>query len=164
MQFNRPRLNLPITKFDKLLDNLGVVLLLIHWTATIIFYFYLPNSIPIHFNAKGVVDGYGNKATVFLLPIIVTMIYIGLSYLNRYPHIFNYPTTITEGNARQHYTAATKMIQLLKLVIVVSFMYINLCVCLVALGKVDGLGWWFLPLFIVAIISVIVYYFLQIKK
>ncbi|MBP6432098.1 MAG: DUF1648 domain-containing protein [Ferruginibacter sp.] len=164
MTDTRPRIIIPITNTGKILEIAAVLLLLVLWMATIAFYFNLPQTIPIHYNAEGRPDDYGTKATIFILPAIATIIYYGLTQLNKYPHIFNYPTTITAENAVIHYTAATKMIRALKLIVVAMFLYINIAACLTALGKVNGLGWWFLPIMLIALFSVIVWYFWKVRK
>jgi hypothetical protein len=41
-----------------------------------------------------------------------------MTVLNRFPHIFNYTTTITEENALREYTRATRLVRYLKLTMV----------------------------------------------
>jgi hypothetical protein len=36
---------------------------------------------------------------VLALPIVATVLFLGLSILNQYPHVFNYPTEMEEGDA-----------------------------------------------------------------
>jgi hypothetical protein len=68
-----------------------------------------------------------------------------LTLLNKHPHIFNYPVKITEANALQQYTSATKLIRYLKIIIVMIFTFIDLFTYLTATGRSSGLGSWFLP-------------------
>ncbi|MGL5978124.1 MAG: SdpI family protein [Erysipelotrichaceae bacterium] len=44
---------------------------LITLVLTLCLYPFLPESIPMHFNASGAIDSYGHKATVFLFPALV---------------------------------------------------------------------------------------------
>lgn len=54
-------------------SNLLLVLILIAIPMGYAFYLYpsLPNTIPIHFNIKGEVDGWGDRESIFLLPVIL---------------------------------------------------------------------------------------------
>jgi uncharacterized membrane protein len=60
-----------LTKYDY--ASIGIVVLLF----AVSFYLYpsLPEEIPTHWNASGVVDGYGSKEMIFLFPIITALIY-----------------------------------------------------------------------------------------
>ena len=121
--------------------------------------FELPEIIPTHYNATGKADGFGNKSNILVLPIISTVLFIGLTTLNKYPHIFNYPIEITEQNALHQYTNATRMMRVLKLVIVVIFGLIVFKTIQNVNGNADGLGTWFLPL-TMGLIFIPIFYFL----
>lgn len=49
-----------------------LLLLLANWILAIVAYPSLPDTIPSHFNARGEVDGYSSRATLFLLPAVAT--------------------------------------------------------------------------------------------
>lgn len=121
-------------------------IILLLWILTVTAFFKMPDTIPTHFNASGQVDNYGNKETIFILPIIATIIFIGLTILNHYPHIFNYASRITEVNAEYQYSMASKTIRFLKLIIAILFTIIVLDTFLTSINKANGLGSWFLPL------------------
>ena len=70
----------------------------------------LPDTIPIHFNLKGTPDGYGKKLNLLITPLVSTVIYIGMTIINRYPHLFNYPVKINEKNAVEQYLLATALL------------------------------------------------------
>jgi uncharacterized membrane protein len=106
----------------------------------------LPDSIPTHYNGAGQADGFGGKSTIMTLPLIGTVLLVGLTILNKFPHIFNYPTNITQDNALRQYTNATRMIRYLKLIIVVIFGLTAFKTIQNANGQADGLGIWFLPM------------------
>ncbi len=133
------------TKTDKILEIIGLISVIGLWCMIIINYTKLPEIIPIHYNGMGEPDGFGKKSEVFVLPIIATIMFIGLTKLNKYPHIFNYPTKITKENAVKQYTNTTRMIRFLKLVIVFVFGLIAFQTIRYANGHTDGLGEWFLP-------------------
>ena len=142
----RPKLKLELTTFDKTLEILGWSSILAIWVLPITNYTNLPDTIPIHYNGAGQADGFGEKATILTLPLIATVLFLGLTILNKFPHIFNYPTNITKDNALRQYTNATRLIRYFKLIIVIIFGLITFKTIQNANGQAEGLGVWFLPL------------------
>ena len=105
----------------------------------------MPEIIPIHFGASGKADHYGNKIIFLLLPTIATTLYFGLTQLNKYPHLFNYLTKITEDNAPTQYTKAKRLLRYFKLIILLIFSIAILSIYLTTIGVINGPGVWFLP-------------------
>jgi uncharacterized membrane protein len=155
----RPRITLELRQSDKIFELLGWLSVLGIWTLTLYNYVDLPEIIPTHFNARGKADGFGSKSNILSLPIISTALFLGMTLLNRKPYLFNYPSVITEENALEQYTNATRMIRVLKLVIVLIFGIIVLKTIQNVNGNQDGLGAWFLPL-TMAMIFIPVFYYL----
>ena len=158
MEEERPKIKLIPTSADKLMELLGWLILLLLWGWTFTHFSDLPDTITTHFNATGEADGFGSKASIIGLPLIATLLFIGLTVLNRYPHILNYPTAITQDNALRLYTLATRMLRYLKLVLVLVFGGIELMTIQHATGKGAGLGVWFLPLTLVLIFLPLIYF------
>ncbi len=154
----RPKLKIQLTTTDQIFELLGWGVLLALWVWTGTSYSSLPDSIPTHFNAAGEADGFGKKASIIGLPLIATLLYIGLTLLNRFPHIFNFPTPITPDNALSQYTNATRMIRYLKLILVLVFAGISFQTTQQAKGTGEGLGLWFLPLTLVLVFMPLVYF------
>ena len=142
----RPRIKLNLSPLDYKLELTSKMFLVVIWGLTIYTYSKLPTKIPTHFNASGQANDYGNKLTLLILPILSTTIYLGLTQLNKYPHIFNYMTEINEVNAEKQYTIATKMLRSLKLVIQIIISFDILFTYLTTIGVTNGLGFWLLPL------------------
>lgn len=158
---NRLKIKLEITTFDKTLEILGWTSILVNWVLIITNYANLPDTIPTHYNGAGQADGFGGKVSILTLPIVATQIFIGLTILNQYPHIFNYPTNITPNNALRQYTNATRMIRYLKLIIVVIFGLITFKTIQNANGSTSGFGIWFLPLVLGLIFIPLTYYVIK---
>jgi len=142
----RPKIKLELTTADKTIEIIGWLLIIAVWGLTITNYSNLPDSIPTHYNGAGQADGFGGKATILTLPLIATILFIGMTILNKFPHVFNYPTNITQDNAFRQYTNATRLIRYLKLIVVFIFGLIAFKTIQNANGEADGLGIWFLPL------------------
>jgi len=119
---DRPKLKIELTTFDKIMEILGWIFIIAIWSMTIISYNQLPDVIPTHFNLKGEVDGYGEKWMILLLGSITTILFLVMSYLNKFPHRFNYLTVITKDNALKQYTIATRAIRFLKILMVAIFL------------------------------------------
>lgn len=160
----RPQIKLQLNQTDKILEVLGWVSVVGIWALTLTNYSILPEIIPIHFNGAGKADGFGNKTQIFVLPIISTLLFIGLTTLNKHPHMFNYPSQITKENAVHQYTNATRMMRVLKLVIVVLFGLIVFRKIQIVNGHADGLGTWFLPLTMGMIFIPMLYFLIKSLK
>lgn len=157
----RPKLKIQLTTSDKVLEMIGWTSILAIWVLTITSYSTLPATIPTHYNGAGIADGFGGKSSILALPIIASILFIGMTILSKFPHTFNYLTDVTANNALRLYTDATKMIRLLKFVIVMVFGLILLQSIRVVKGEANGLGIWFLPLTLVLIFSPIIYYMIK---
>lgn len=142
----RPKIKPEIDSIDKMVELAGLLMVLGLWGFTFLNYPDLPATIPTHFNAKGVADGFGAKSTVFALPVVATIFYVGMTILNLFPHIFNYPVKITPENALRQYGHATKLVRWMKLGLILVFFAIVVQTVQTATGKAGGLGGWFLPL------------------
>ena len=142
----RPKLKLTLLPLDNTLELTSKLFLVFMWSLTLYIFIKLPTIIPIHFNASGKADNYGNKMTLLILPFIATIIYFAITQLNKQPHILNYMTTITKENAQKEYTSATRFLRFLKLVILLIFSLIILFTYLTSSGVTNGLGFWFLPM------------------
>lgn len=140
----RPRLKLKFTVVDIILEVIGFLLLLAICAIPVLLYKTLPDAIPTHFGINGQADDWGSKNSIFLLPVISLILYAGLTFLNRFPHIFNYPVVVTEENAFRQYTKATLILRIVKLLMIMLFLFIEWLICNVN-GKA-GHPIWFLPL------------------
>lgn len=158
---DRPKIKLELTTTDKIFEILGWTSILAVWVLTVISYTNLPDTIPIHYNIAGDADGFGGKDTILTLPLIATVFFVGMTILNKFPHVFNYPTNITADNALRQYTNATRLIRYLKLIFVVIFGLIAVQTIRNANGQTSGLGVWFLPLILGVIFIPLTYYVIK---
>ena len=147
----RPILKLKLTRTDYLLESASFLGLVATWIIAFIAYQSLPDIIPTHYGIKGQADDWGSKSTIFILPVISLVLIIGMSILNRFPHIFNYPVKVTEENALQLYRKGTLLIRIIKVIIVILFLFIEWRICDIS-GN-NQFPVWFL--FVVLIIPVI---------
>jgi len=160
----RPKIELELTGIDRVIEITGWFSLFALWVYSIINFSNLPKIIPTHFNAAGEANDFGGKASILALPIIATIIFAGLAILYRYPHIYNYPTSITKENAQRQYTIATRLVRYLNLVVVLIFGYIAFTIIQGAKGQTGGLGMWFLPVSLGVVFIPIIFYIVKSRK
>lgn len=104
----------------------------------------LPDEIPVHFNAKGEIDGYGSKAMLWILPVISAGIYALLGWtgtLRNYGS-FNYPVAITEENAFEQHRIALQILAAVRLVVCLLLAYLAYAIVRSALAEQSLLNPW----------------------
>lgn len=164
MEYNRPKIKLKLNAIDVWLDKIALAGIILLWLHTILKYNGLPGSIPIHYNLRGEIDGYGSKLIIFLGPLIAAVVSAGMSLLNKYPHIFNYPATITEQNAERQYLLATRLFRFIKLAVAIIFIYINFTIIHDSKTGMSSSRWWDLPIILLAIFMPLTWYFIKAFK
>jgi len=140
----RPRFRPEKEPVDLLMEAAGLIAVVAMVVLTAVKFNGLPQQIPTHFNAMGQPDDYSGKWMIWLLPMITVILYTGMSILNRYPYIFNFPVNITPENASRMYRFACRCIRLLSLLLVLMFFYLTWQSILVANRHSSGLGAWFM--------------------
>jgi uncharacterized membrane protein len=148
MKTGRPKIKVPLEGLDIVLDILAATLLILLIAYTIISYSELPDTIPSHFNAKGEIDGYSNKNTFWLLPVISVVLFVGLFIANKYPHLHNYMVNITEANALKNYRFSTRVLRFANVFTMLIFLFVTHTIVQSAKGKTIELGSWVMPIVI----------------
>ena len=149
MHKDRPRITIEKEKIDHILLGVAWIAWLIMILLPMTYYHDLPERIPTHYNAAGEVDGWGEKFELLILVFIGSVLFLGIIILNKYPHLFNYPTKITEENAPKQYRSALRLINTINALVTITFAYLTYGSIQNALGNMEGLGTWFLPIFLI---------------
>ena len=157
----RQRIKLELTQADKTVEIIGWLLIFAIWGLAFYKFDSLPDIIPTHYNGSGVPDGFGDKWMFLTLSLVATVLFVAMTVLNKFPHIFNYPTYITVENAVKQYTNATRLIRYLKVIIVAVFGLIAYQTIRNINGQTEGLGAWFLPLTMVLIFIPLFYFIIK---
>lgn len=155
---NRPKVSTKKEYTDVFLDVFAMFSVILMFVFVTDIFNQLPDTIPTHYNFASEPDSYSSKFTLWLIPIISLILFLGLSILNKYPHIFNYPTKITEENAVKHYKYAARLIRVLNLIISSCFLYVTYSGIQTALGNANGLTNYFVIVFLVLIFGAIGFY------
>lgn len=158
---SRPRLKLKPERIDRFLELIGFAALFLLIVLPVLYFDQLPDEIPRHFDASGTPDAYSGKAIVWILPLIGTLMFAGMFWLSKRPHIYNYPQKVTEENAENIYRAGSRMVQAMNTLITCAFAYITYSTIRISLGSTDGLGEWFLPVFLLLIFGFMGYFIVK---
>ncbi len=164
MNTKRPRIKVPFETVDVIIEGVSITLLILMWCYCIINYMELPETIPTHFNAAGEPDAYGSKHTIWIIPLIATVLYIGMFIINKYPHIHNYMVNITEDNALKNYRFSTRTLRIVNFLCVLLMTYITYMIIESAFGKQFNLGTWFVPVVIGVSVVLPIILFVYMKK
>jgi len=113
----------------------------------------IPDQIPGHFGASGEVTRWDNKGTLFIMPGIAVVIFIVMSVVERYPHLWNTGVRITEENKFRIYRILKGLLDSIKLVIVTMFSFIT-----IIQSFARELPMWFLPVILCMIFIPIVFH------
>jgi len=157
----QPKLIVPVTGLEKTLSAVTLIAMIWFIVYVCVQWTDMPDRIPIHFNGKGQVDGWGSKWTLIILPIVSLLLYSGLTVLSKFPHVYNYPLPITEQNAAAQYLLARKLLGWINLEVVALFGYITWISVKVGKGYGDGLGLWSLPIILVVLFGTLAIYFVR---
>ncbi len=114
---------------------------------------------PVHFGLSGQADGWGRREILLLLPAVGIVLYGLFSVLVRIPHRYNYPWAITPQNQKRQFLLARRLLLTLRALLTLLLVSLFLQATFVAQGKVQGVGWWFLPLSLSLIGAAIGFYF-----
>lgn len=160
----RPVIDLPITSIELILEFIGIGAIFTTFVLLSKYWPVLPEIVPTHFGISGEPDGWGGKASLFLLPVTGTFLYVCMWFLSKYPHIYNYPVTITEDNAPGQYLMGRKIINWMRTFVVVLFGCLEWISIQTALGNSPGPGPWFIAVVVLFSFVPPIYYIIKARK
>ena len=140
MSSKQPVIHSEPEPYDKLLDRIAFVFLLLQFLIPMVMFSSLDDSIPTRFDSSGEVSSTSSKYTVWILPFVGAFLYGMLWFLNKAPHTFNYPVKITPENAEFHYRKAVRMMRYTNLICMVMFTFIVWSTVAVGAGLASGLN------------------------
>ena len=100
--------------------------LLAAWVVGVWIQFDNRAEVPLHFNAQGEVDRWGDASTALLLPAIALVLYGLLTWLQRHPKWCNYPVEITDANREPVYRQMSHIVGRIKTLVMCLFLYITM--------------------------------------
>ncbi|NOU66833.1 DUF1648 domain-containing protein [Paenibacillus sp. LMG 31461] len=157
----RPIIPFSRSKAETILDVISLLVIVSMIAYVAYEWRNLPDRIPMHFNGKGEIDGWGNKMSLIALPLIGIIVYVGLTLLSKVPHVYNYPTPITAQNARGQYQNARLFMNSLKAVIVILFGFIEWSVIQSARVGNGELNGWVLGFILLMLFGTIIFFIIR---
>ena len=159
----KPEIKFQLTTTDKIVKIIAWGALIAIWMVTLVNYFDLPNKIPTYFDIAGKAYGFCGRASVLIWPLIITILFIGLSIFGRLPRTFKYNREITKDNALPLYLGITRIACYLKLAIIMIFGLIEFNVIRYANGWI-GKPYAFAPLALALVFISLFLYILRLSK
>lgn len=152
-------MKLKYTKFQIVIELMAILLLLSIFIYLILAWGSLPDQIPGHYNGAGIVDRWGSKNEIWILPIMGLILYILITVISRFPAIWNVPVKITDENREYVYSNLKSMLIIVKLDMVIIFSYL-----VYSDINTQFLGVWFLPLVFIILFGNIIYYIIKVSR
>ena len=157
----RPALKLKKKPLENVLNIISllvyigsVIHLFMHWSS-------LPNRVPIHYNLVGEIDKWGSKEAIFFLPITGAILWMGLTILEKFPHLYNYLVVLTEENIERQYKNASTMINVVKNEILLYIAYCSWKDVNITYGRDVVLETWDLPIFLLILFGSIGFFIIR---
>lgn len=147
------------SKFQKAIEIITIILLISIWAYLILSWDTIPAKIPGHYNGAGVVDRWGSKNEILVMPIASIALYALLTMVSYFPSTWNIPVEITEENREFVYRNVKTMLSLLKLEVITTFTYITYCNI-----NTISLGVWFLPVELILIFGTLIYFVVKVSR
>ena len=116
----------------------GFVLLAVHYGS-------LPPETPSHFDANGEITNYAPKGLLWVLAFLNLGLYLLLAYVGKVDSQYiNYPVAITPENQERQHANMINMLEVMRLVCCLVFTYIIYAIIYTTIGRMQGLGSWFI--------------------
>jgi uncharacterized membrane protein len=149
------------------LELIPMLLLVLTWYFAASNYPSLPQQIPLHFNASGIVDGWGSPSSIFLGPVIGLLFYLLLTLISVLfcfvpdpKKLINLPRQrldrISPESVQKLVRVISRSLFSLKVIELVLVLYLVYITIEIAFNRAQNLGIWF-PLFIAAILVLVCY-------
>nr|WP_236823249.1 DUF1648 domain-containing protein [Bhargavaea massiliensis] len=154
-------MDIPKTLFERMMDGaaIGAFVWIVAYLVSA--WGILPAEIPAHFNGAGEVNRWGSKWELVMLPIIAGLLWIGMTLLEKYPEKHNYMVELNEHNIEFQYRNSRMMLNVLKNLVVLVFVYLSYQITQVATGEEISLGIGFLPVFLVLMFAPMIIFMIR---
>ncbi len=154
---DRPHITIEKDSLMKAAQMISFLAVIVCWALALYYYNKFPARIPIHFDAAGNPNNFGARETIFLLPVIATMLVLGINWLTKYPHIFNYAQKVTEHNAAKLYKASVKMLFIVNAIVGFILMICVISICTAVFNEGNKMDNWALLVVLVLSAALTIY-------
>lgn len=147
------------TLFDHIKNVFSCLMLAGVWIYLLVQWSSLPEKLPGHYNFAGEIDRWGSRGELLIVPVVMLVLFILLSVLERFPHVWNTGVEVTKQNRERVYTLTLHLLTSSKLLMVAVFSYLTLCS-----AAARPLSRWFMPITIAALLGLLALYIVRITR
>ena len=151
------------TALDWVLEGVAFVTLMAAAGDVAMHWGMLPEQIPVHFGVSGEADGWGDRSMMLWLLAVSAAAWILLTVAGKYQRLINIPMVLDRESPVVRGLLRSMEIAM-KVVVMVSLLWIVDLTMRTAVGEAKGLGVWFAPVFLGATIVPLVYYLVKLKR
>lgn len=141
---------------DRILEAISLLVIIGTTLYLIAGWDSFPERIPAHYNAAGEIDRWGGKGELIFLPVMMWILYIGITVLQQFPQIWNTGVQVTQENRERVYRTLMYMVETLKLLVAAVFSFLS-----VYSMTGENLPVWFLPAFICAVFADLIFWLVR---
>ena len=123
----------------------------------------LPDRMPTHFGVSGQPDEFGSKNTLWVLALVNVGAYVVMTLASRYQRLINLPFRVDRDGPEVRQVLRTMTI-VLKAGMMVLLGYIAWAMVNTGLGRADGLGPGFLPVFLAVTFLPLIRFLAKLRK
>lgn len=146
-------------KIDIIIEML-CILLLVGISGYILFMWSsIPEKIPMHYDALGNIDRWGDKAEIIILPITSWLMYLFMTGIGFVPTLWNTGVKVTQENQERVYRTLKYLMKTMKLIVVLDFSILTLYSLL---GK--SLPSWFTIVILIAVFGNLLFWIVRLFK
>ncbi len=157
---------MPLKGYEVFMEVLSFLGIITFTGLAIYHYRNLPDLISTHYSFTGEPDAWGIKKSLFWQISVAFVLYAGLTVVNRFPYVFNYPVEITKKNFKRQYRMARTLLSVIKLGMILIFLTIFFTSIKSAYGQPMQFMGGFMVLLVVGtlILPLVVYLIVAIQK
>lgn len=144
---------------DRWMNRLCLLILLSTAVFLVLYWGRIPAQVPMHYNAAGEIDRWGDRSSLLILPVISWLLYGLLTVAEQFPGAWNTGVKITEENRERVYPLLGHLLSTLKLLVVAMFTWIILWCALAR-----PLPVWFLPVVLGVVSGDMVYWLIRVLR
>lgn len=158
--YEKGQISIRYSKTLKIMEIIGIILVLAIALITAIKYPGMPDQVPFHFGASGEVDSLGPKSNLWIVPGSCIMIYVLITLAGFFPGSWNFPKNINMEKLHLAEDTMRMMLMCLKIVITIMMGYMQIMVM-----KTTGTASMYVLFgFLIVMMAIVMYFMVKIRK
>lgn len=153
-----------MTPQDWLMEAVSLIGLLSMIGYIAYYYHKLPATVPLHFDAGGRPGDSGDRLTIWVIPAITLLMHIIVPFKQKLSALAGSSRFLRMVRTQSQFNARIRLFRYNKMVVTWGFFYISVSITKVAMNTGQGLGTWFLWVFITLLIAPLLFYTFYVKQ